>query len=696
MGPFPFIGFPNPVLNAGFFPESNRVSELYDFYLLAFSNNDSIGENWYTPYSLYLSTVNSLNAPIYNGGLVLVLPSPFPEITGTQTLIFYVRNPQLYATNSSQQIVITLNLTDGIVTSNSYSFAGTIAETGNLDSPILAIEKEIKKTLEVYSQNGAAIFNNYYKWDRTTETATSGLIRAKDWALTESVANRTPLPTNPFQGNDWVLVEPLTGAENYILTLFGQVVNFAFDATKTIANLITYVNSLQFPSGFSVVIADNATDFIEISIYGPSSGFKLIGYFDTVWTWQRFYTDAIPTPTTFYTVGDFIGQWPFLPNTGRFFMEQWYDVEDLSFIDSEPENEDTYNQPIKSGDQLQFNIVPEISNITDLTGCEIGIFDCDGAFIQKVGDAALPACKLNFEFKIIFAANFFSAFSIDPSDIVFNLLDGNSEIIQEFITMPEGLLDFTNQTDFFQSIVDYIQANSDVSVSFTLEEFGPDVRFVFPNVPCDMQGINAVATIETNGGVFPGVCACGCATQLQATIAIPYLPDGNYYLGLYNSTGYINEVFAFSNALSLDNSETFSTIWQFGSSENVIIEGFEYYGGWLQRLRLPINGGGQKPKIEESIYRNSDGTYQRPSNYSDLTVDLHSDYLDLETRNAVASATRCPILIFDSTSIFVSGDLDVATVQDFSNKTSFRKLAQMKFSALIQGFQPDNNNCIGC
>jgi len=234
MGPFPFIGFPNPVLNAGFFPESNRVSELYDFYLLAFSNNDSIGENWYTPYSLYLSTVNSLNAPIYNGGLVLVLPSPFPEITGTQTLIFYVRNPQLYATNSSQQIVITLNLTDGIVTSNSYSFAGTIAETGNLDSPILAIEKEIKKTLEVYSQNGAAIFNNYYKWDRTTETATSGLIRAKDWALTESVANRTPLPTNPFQGNDWVLVEPLTGAENYILTLFGQVVNFAFDATKTI------------------------------------------------------------------------------------------------------------------------------------------------------------------------------------------------------------------------------------------------------------------------------------------------------------------------------------------------------------------------------------------------------------------------------------------------------------------------------
>ena len=43
-----------------------------------------------------------------------------------------------------------------------------------------------------------------------------------------------------------------------------------------------------------------------------------------------------------------------------------------------------------------------------------------------------------------------------------------------------------------------------------------------------------------------------------------------------------------------------------------------------------------------------------------------------------------------------SGDLDVATVQDYSKQTSFRKLAQVKFSALIQGFQPENNVCIGC
>jgi hypothetical protein len=75
---------------------------------------------------------------------------------------------------------------------------------------------------------------------------------------------------------------------------------------------------------------------------------------------------------------------------------------------------------------------------------------------------------------------------------------------------------------------------------------------------------------------------------------------------------------------------------------------------------------------------------------------LHSDYVDVETRNAVFAATRHPILIFNNQNIFVSGDLDVATVQDYSKQTSFRKLAQVKFSALIQGFQPENNVCIGC
>jgi hypothetical protein len=473
------------------------------------------------------------------------------------------------------------------------------------------------------------------------------------------------------------LVEELTGEARYILTLFGQIVNFAFDPTKTVSDVLTFQGGLMFPSGFSVATADNGTDFLEISIYGPSSGFKLIGYFDTVWTFQRFYTDSTPSPTTFYTNGDFTGQWPFLPNTGRFFDEYWYDVEDLSFIDSYPENVDTYTQPIKSGDQLQFNIPPEISNITDLLGCEIAIFDCDGAFIQKIGEATLPSCKLNITFEVFFPANFASLIEADSSAINWTYVDSKGQPIRNLFFIAYADLDTSgDQLDFFNSIVaQFNEAFPLWTITYEdKEEEGNFLYFTVDNVECCVQGIG----YNTDFSIWPGPVtlfdrnnACGCATQLQATVAIPYLPDGNYYLGLYNSSGYINEVFAFSNTLSLDNSETFSTIWQYGSAENAIIEGFEYFDGWLQRVRLPINGAGQKPQIEESIYRNSDGTYQRPSNYSDLTVDLHSDYLDLETRNAVASATRCPILLFEGQSIFVSGDLDVATVQDFSNKTSF-------------------------
>jgi hypothetical protein len=699
MGPFPFIRFPEPVLNAGFYPESNRVSELLDRFLFPFTNNDYVGDSWTVAINAYKFFIATLNEPFLNAGFVLVLPNPFPVITGTQTLTLYVRNLQLFATNSTQEVLITLNLTSGVVTSNFYNFVGAITESGNLDAPILAIEKEIKKTLEVYQQNGAAIFNHYYKWDRTTETATSGLIRAKDWALSSAGANRTPLPTNPFQANDWILVEELTGESRYILTLFGQIVNFAFDPTKAIININDFVSvSLDFPPGFSVVIADNGTDFIEISIYGPSSGFKLIGHYDSSWTWQRFYTDQTPTPITFITYGSFSGQWPFLPNSGRFFVSQWYDVEDLSFIDSDPENVDTYTQPIKSGDQLQFNIVPEISNITDLTGCEIAIFDCDGVFIQKIGEATLPSCKLNITFQVFFPNNFEFEIEESGSSINWTYVDSNGDVTRDLFFIFYYQLGFGGE--FWSSIIALFNAAFPLwTITYEAADEGDFLYFTVDNVECCVQGIG----YNTNFSVWPTPGsfenpnpACGCATQLQAAVTIPYLPDGNYYLGLYNSSGYINEVFAFSNTLALDNSETFSTIWQYGSSENAIIEGFEYYDGWMQRLRLPINGGGQKPKIEESIYRNSDGTYQRPSNYSDLTVDLHSDYLDLETRNAVASATRCPILIFEGQSIFVSGDLDVATVQDFSNKTSFRKLAQMKFSALIQGFQPENNNCIGC
>jgi len=158
----------------------------------------------------------------------------------------------------------------------------------------------------------------------------------------------------------------------------------------------------------------------------------------------------------------------------------------------------------------------------------------------------------------------------------------------------------------------------------------------------------------------------------------------------------ISEIYSFSNLISLDNSDCFSTIIQFWAESNAIAQGFEYYNDWFQQVRLGINGGGMKPILTESTYRQSNGVTRRPQNKQDLSIDLHTDFLDLETQSALVDATRHPNFVVDGRNIFVNGDIEVATIQDFTTQSSFEDLAQVKFSALIQGYQPKNSTCINC
>ena len=387
---------------------------------------------------------------------------------------------------------------------------------------------------------------------------------------------------------------------------------------------------------------------------------------------------------------------PYEPLTGQLFSGGWYDLDLIQFDNGcEPEEVDTFQMPIKTGDTYQFNIIPEQANLTGLTSCQIGLFDENLNFVSEIGTASFPPCKLLDDFTVTVPSGVFGAWvsALSGQDTIFDGVDCNGASTGNVVTVPAGSTSTGSITAYADSIIAYINLQDGLSASYV---FNPDL--VFTIIIEDLTTPTVQISIEMQSFNYDGdlLTRCPDALQFQATVTIPFAPDGCYVFGLYDDNYPNQSIFAFSNSLELNNQDCFSSMWQFGSSEDAIIEGFEYYSGWMQQLRLPINGAGQKPKIEESIYRNSDGTYQRPSNYSDLTLDLHSDYLDLETRNAVFSATRCPILIFEDQSIFVSGDLDVATVQDFSNKTSYRKLAQMKFSALIQGFQPDNNGCIGC
>jgi hypothetical protein len=155
-------------------------------------------------------------------------------------------------------------------------------------------------------------------------------------------------------------------------------------------------------------------------------------------------------------------------------------------------------------------------------------------------------------------------------------------------------------------------------------------------------------------------------------------------------------LYSLSNIINIDPSDCFSTMLEFWSDNNTMAQGYEYFDNWKQKVRIGLNGGGEKPIIEESLYRQSNGVHRRPQNKQDLSLDLHTDFFDLETQLAMTDATRHPYLIWAGKPIFVKGDVEVATIQDFTTQSSFETLSQMKFQALLQGFQPKNSSCLNC
>jgi hypothetical protein len=703
MGPFPFYRFSQSEVNAGFMPEARRISEWLDSVFNEFVDGFYVTDTISEAIKQIQEVIDTFNLPNIEGNFRLVYPSPFPAIGGIQTLEFYIQNDQLLGSYPDQKITISLDLEDGDVHSSIFTAPSIIPATGNYDAPVLGIELEVIRALQVYYANGAAIFPLTYSFDYSTGLATSSLALASNYQLdlnTGAIA-RSPVQVYPFAPIQYFPFSGLEPLENYFLTIMDKVVNYAIkNPTVDAEGLNDYGQTIIFNTDCVIVYEGSGDERISFEFTG-SRRFFLIGRIDTIdntWKFQRFFNPSNTADNQFFSFYSISTPLPYEPYGGSLlYLDDWYNFEQVQFDNvCEPEESDVFLMPIKTGDLLKFNLIPEQGNFTGKDTVSIGIVDSEGVFQTTIGDATFPSCKINFTFEVYFVQNFVVNIEATGSAIIWNYVDSNGDVTRDLFFIAYADLDTSGDgIDFWNSVVAQFNEFFPLwTVTFEITEGGDYLYFTVDNVECCVQGIG----YDTELGVWPTPgffnrdAACGCATQLQATVNIPYLPDGCYRFIIFDG----EEIYSQSNLLSLNNSDCFSTIWKFGSSENVIIEGFEYYGGWLQRLRLPINGGGQKPKIEESIYRNSDGTYQRPSNYSDLTVDLHSDYLDLETRNAVASATRCPILIFDSQSIFVSGDLDVATVQDFSNKTSFRKLAQMKFSALIQGFQPDNNNCIGC
>jgi hypothetical protein len=376
---------------------------------------------------------------------------------------------------------------------------------------------------------------------------------------------------------------------------------------------------------------------------------------------------------------------------------------------------------IKSADAYQINVATDFifDPAIDPESAEaprIGIFDCNGKYLQDIGSLVLPDCSQTYETKVFYDfvnddfilwSNIQSASSLSDIFLQVYLVNANSteSFIDEFSVGfgPGKDLDSTTVSGFctqLQTLI--IGLGYDCIITFVAGD-RPEINIEINANVCEVIGIDykfrIVSTIGANLGLYTPITPKLGGSQYQASITIPPLANGIYRIGIYQ--GYtiddegFSELLAISQPLELDNFETFTQILEYGSAKDSIIEGFEYLNGWIQRIRVALNGAGQTYALEESIYRNSDGTFQKPQNSTDEIIYLHTDYFDLKTQRAMTSATRHPIFVLANQNLSVQGDLEIATNQDYTTNQSFRKLQQMRFQAKNQGYQPNNNSCLG-
>jgi hypothetical protein len=719
MGPFPFINFEQAEIN-GNFGDEHAYRKNYLTVLTAFFVDDYfVGDRFFVAVNEIRNELQILNQAPTFASLELVLPTPYPTSTGVEvyTLEITIQQQTDYLPSF---IAITFDLTDGIVTSSTTVFTtGLTKEDSATNRPFIDEELKLARTLSVYNQNGAAIFPDTFTYNSTTGIAERRLLRAYDWEYNtttnrpqrDGITDLRMIPKTVFR------LRELTQIEKAMISFFLE---------KPIKESITEDNWNATNIYLTPLTEDWVFDFITVSStkkqlavssakYGVSfilAGIKV----SSNWYFQRFvdldYTSGTPPDLATLLTTDS----PANPNIGRLYYNasplssNYYDFDQCEF--GTVVNEEPFNFIIKSSDSYQINID---SNFIFEPGIDpestqfptIGIFDCNGLYLQDIG-----SLESNFEktlqWNIAINSNtgeygtvldIMSLIDTFTSDII--LYGGNEQYtpLTEIITIPfASLVTSPTSVAFADSIVAYLNANG-LTTTYTTETITGQIVFKFVTTAIILEnGIIAVLSYDDTpfsfaifGGTF--------GSQYQASITIPPLANGIYRIGVYNQY-FIDEVnyitlFAMSQPLQLDNFETFTQILEYGSAKDSIIEGFEYLNGWIQRIRVALNGAGQTYALEESIYRNSDGTFQKPQNSTDEIIYLHTDYLDLQTQRAMTSATRHPIFVLANQNLSVQGDLEIATNQDYTTNQSFRKLQQMRFQAKNQGYQPNNNSCLG-
>jgi len=715
--PHPFYRF-SPAWNTGFYPQNQTTSnQLNDIYvaLQAWLPSFTLGDSFASLKAQVRAVVQPFNEfPVLGNFEITTSTAPDPPF---MDYYVYVRDEDLYKTDNSQQIVISGQYnatTKAVVTASIAAFTvGTYS--GSFDPAPVQPEDEVKRVLEIVNDYGSAIFPLVYSYDATTGLATSGLARASSYQLTNGVITASPADTLPQLNARRFTLPALSAEDKFAITFMERIINASFGQSDTVAIQFAY-NSLAMPDGWTKTYLFNGTGYDRIQITLDSGGdrvFALVGRYDAEWKWQRFVNDiGVNATNQFISNYSASTQLPYEPLSASsyVYLNTWYDFE---FCDFSPEcyvGPEFYAMPGIPGDVLQFNVPSDEGNLIGIDNVLVGLFQEDGGFVQLIGSGerlsktcTQAMCEHTFE--RIYSAEGMQALideinaaipetPFDPPVVHSWFLQNqtaSTETLIGFIPLLYGFTPFTieSYTSFLASIGIILELSGEDTYTF----------YITQSLLCGST-YEVVSTLGDTIIIYSGPYECVCPTveftQLFCSCTIPAVADGCYRLGLYNDVEGQLYLYSLSNIINIDRADCFSTILEFWSDDDTIAEGFEYYNGWKQRIRVGLNGGGHKPVIEESLYRQSNGVHKRPQNKQDLSIDLHTDFFDLETQLAMTDATRHPYLVWNSQGIFVKGDLEVATIQDFTTETSFEQLAQMKFQVLKQGFQPKNSSCLNC
>jgi hypothetical protein len=684
----PFYRFTPASLNAGFGPENARIDDILIYINTnVFTIDDLVGLNIQQAINLIKVNFASYNVPLIQAGLELIYPSPWPTITGIQTLNFQLRNLQF-----APFIDISITLNAGVVVGNSYTYTASLVSTTVTEPALTNVEADVQSALRVVDYNGAAFFPLEYNYQQSV--AYSSIANGRNWILDGDNPVPDPLPVSPYATPRRQTFPALTANQTYMLTLMGKIIEFSRIGTPVDTDIINFLSNSVVPAGYITGIWNNGS-FVEFGFFATDHAFRIVGEFVYDWQWQRFYRPTEDTVQSSYILSLYLGDnLPYQPKTtfAGFLYAIWeHEYWDMDFIhfDNCPEpNAQSYLMPIKQGDVYQFNVPVEDGNLVGLTDVLVGIMTEDEVFIQQIGTATTACRSYVWQLDAEYESN--------PPYYLYITTAGNFSIDDSLFFLETSGGPFATTLEALQAIDAQLTIGN---FSYVPNGTGWTVTWnIPPGYPAD--AIVGSTSYSESGEPFPFVnqieADLCCGTQFRASVTIPPLADGCYKFCLYNLSEEVNQLYSVSQLLQMKSWDCFSQILEFWGAMQTVTEGFDYYGDWKQRIRVDLQSGGDRVKIEESIYRNSDGTYQRPSNFTDKTVSLHTDYIDLPTQNALLAATRHPAFVLAGQSLFVTGDVEVATTQDNTTETSFSTLAQVKFEAQIQGFQPKNNPCEGC